>query len=305
MEASSLITEKDPKLYFIQSPPGTGKSTTIVGILSAIFARIASLSSQKEISSLDNIKLLICSPSNSGCDELTRKIISAKNSSNSYLNSIFLVRVGGSKIMPSDLDKFSLEYIANKRYKELVRKSITEDMDSLEKELTLVNEKLNDLEVDKKEKYKKDFPTKKKELIKIKEELLQIIGLVKYNGNVPLTVKISVEKSIKEMILREADVIISTLNYCGNPIMDCLAVDKNNGNNLVNLLIVDEAAHCVEVQSLIPLRFGCNKIIQVGDPEQLPSTIFSKSAHVIYFSRYIIDFFNEKKLKMHPFLIFP
>ena len=101
----------------------------------------------------------------------------------------------------------------------------------------------------------------------------------------PLTVKKSVEKYIKEMILREADVIISTLNYCGNPIMDCLAVDKNNGNNLVNLLIVDEAAQCVEVESLIPLRFGCNKIIQVGDHVQLPATVFSKNAHVIYFSR--------------------
>jgi senataxin len=26
------------------------------------------------------------------------------------------------------------------------------------------------------------------------------------------------------------------------------------------------------------LRFGCNKIVQVGDPEQLPATTFSKKA---------------------------
>lgn len=30
------------------------------------------------------------------------------------------------------------------------------------------------------------------------------------------------------------------------------------------------------MESLIPLRFGCDKIIQVGDPEQLPATVLSK-----------------------------
>ena len=29
---------------------------------------------------------------------------------------------------------------------------------------------------------------------------------------------------------------------------------------------------------MIPLRFGCNKFIQVGDPEQLPATVLSKLA---------------------------
>ena len=32
----------------------------------------------------------------------------------------------------------------------------------------------------------------------------------------------------------------------------------------------------MEVDSLIPLRFGCDKIIQVGDPEQLPATVLSR-----------------------------
>ncbi len=43
-------------------------------------------------------------------------------------------------------------------------------------------------------------------------------------------------------------------------------------------MICLKAAQCLEVESLIPLRFGCNKIIQVGDPEQLPATVLSKAA---------------------------
>lgn len=34
----------------------------------------------------------------------------------------------------------------------------------------------------------------------------------------------------------------------------------------------------MEVECLIPLKFKCNKLILVGDPEQLPATVLSKRA---------------------------
>ena len=43
-------------------------------------------------------------------------------------------------------------------------------------------------------------------------------------------------------------------------------------------VIVDEAAQCVEMSALIPLKYGCAKCILVGDPKQLPPTVFSKEA---------------------------
>ncbi|KAI7678681.1 hypothetical protein KC353_g22395, partial [Hortaea werneckii] len=43
-------------------------------------------------------------------------------------------------------------------------------------------------------------------------------------------------------------------------------------------VIIDEAAQCVEMSSLIPLKYGCIKCIMVGDPKQLPPTVFSKEA---------------------------
>jgi len=34
----------------------------------------------------------------------------------------------------------------------------------------------------------------------------------------------------------------------------------------------------VEVSSLIPLKYACRRLILVGDPKQLPATVFSDAA---------------------------
>ena len=45
----------------------------------------------------------------------------------------------------------------------------------------------------------------------------------------------------------------------------------------------------MECESLIPLRFECNKVILVGDPQQLPATIIS---HVIFFHTLLETIFH-------------
>ena len=109
------------------------------------------------------------------------------------------------------------------------------------------------------------------------------------------------ESKIKEDILKGANIIVSTLNYCGGQIMDCLLPSKNNDKSIINMVLIDEvillfttilikvkifnnfiinnkAAQSLEVESLIPLRYGCNKMLFVGDPVQLPATVLSKTA---------------------------
>jgi len=60
------------------------------------------------------------------------------------------------------------------------------------------------------------------------------------------------------------------------------------------LFILFKAAQCLEVECLIPLRFGCNRIIQVGDPEQLPATIFSKLAQDCKFNQSLFERFYQR-----------
>ena len=41
---------------------------------------------------------------------------------------------------------------------------------------------------------------------------------------------------------------------------------------------MDEASQCIEPEGLIPFCLGFNKLVMVGDPEQLPATVKSKKA---------------------------
>jgi senataxin len=43
-------------------------------------------------------------------------------------------------------------------------------------------------------------------------------------------------------------------------------------------VIIDEACQAVESSSLIPLRYGCERCILFGDPNQLPPTVISSAA---------------------------
>jgi hypothetical protein len=48
------------------------------------------------------------------------------------------------------------------------------------------------------------------------------------------------EQQAKEIVLREADIIVCTLNFSGNQVLDCLTPEKNNNQSLINCIIIDE-----------------------------------------------------------------
>jgi hypothetical protein len=80
--------------------------------------------------------MLICSPSNGGCDELTRRIKILKDSKYSNLNTLnkkdfTIVRVGRSESIHKDSDDFNLEQLCKKKFEELLRKKQCEKSSSL------------------------------------------------------------------------------------------------------------------------------------------------------------------------------
>jgi senataxin len=75
----------------------------------------------------------------------------------------------------------------------------------------------------------------------------------------------------QESVLNDAHVICATLSGSGHEMFQGLSIEFET-------VIVDEAAQCVEMSALIPLKYGCAKCILVGDPKQLPPTVFSKEA---------------------------
>lgn len=71
-------------------------------------------------------------------------------------------------------------------------------------------------------------------------------------------------RRVQQEIMDEAQIICATLSGSGHDMLRNVNVDFET-------VIIDEAAQSVELSALIPLKFGCEKCILVGDPKQLVS----------------------------------
>lgn len=76
--------------------------------------------------------------------------------------------------------------------------------------------------------------------------------------------------------MRESNVILTTLSGAGHRSISSLAVEVS-----LEHVIIDEAAQSTEPGELIPLQYGCRKCVMIGDPKQLPPTVFPKLRHKI------------------------
>ena len=47
-------------------------------------------------------------------------------------------------------------------------------------------------------------------------------------------------------------------------------------NQKFDTVLIDEAAQAVELSTLIPLKYLCERFILVGDPKQLSATVFAE-----------------------------
>lgn len=80
--------------------------------------------------------------------------------------------------------------------------------------------------------------------------------------------------------LRNARIICSTLNSAGMGVLDNLDFDY---------LIVDEAGQAVETSTLIPMSLKVNRVVLVGDTQQLPPTVLSNKAMKCKYDRSLFE----------------
>ena len=79
-----------------------------------------------------------------------------------------------------------------------------------------------------------------------------------------------------------AEMVFTTLSSSGRGVFARL-------QRSFELVLIDEAAQAEEVAALQPLVYGAQCVVMVGDPQQLPATVFSKEAKEMQFERSLFE----------------
>ncbi|NXY83409.1 SETX helicase, partial [Alcedo cyanopectus] len=265
-----------PKICLIHGPPGTGKSKTIVGLLTRVLKENtrSERTIKKTNSKTKPNRFLVCAPSNAAVDELMKKIIIAfkekcQNRQDPLGNcgDIKLVRIGAERAINSEVLAFSLDKQVEHRMK---RK--TADLErNIQKKKEAIDRRLDEL-------------IRQRAMNKCgKMEVSQMINdefnsISKERENIASQLKElrAHSQRVQTEIILEADIICCTLSASGG----CLLAStfSRKAVDPFSCVIVDEAGQSCEVETLIPLIHRCNKLVLVGDPRQLPPTVKSIKA---------------------------
>jgi len=80
---------------------------------------------------------------------------------------------------------------------------------------------------------------------------------------------------LRNIALESAEVVFSTLSSAARGAMgDSVAAT----GRAFDTVIVDEAGQATEASTLVPLQFGAQQLVLIGDPQQLPATVLSQAA---------------------------
>ncbi|NXJ87936.1 SETX helicase, partial [Corythaixoides concolor] len=265
-----------PKICLIHGPPGTGKSKTIVGLLSRILRENTrnEKATQKTNPKIKTDRFLVCAPSNAAVDELMKKIIIAfkekchnKQEPLGNCGDIKLVRLGAEKAINSEVRGFSLDKQVEHRMK---RKPADCDQDIQKKKAAL------DQQLDMLSRQRAMHRCEKREVSQMLDDEIGRLSKERQQLASQLKEVRGHSQKVQVSIILEADIICCTLSTSGGGLLE--SAFWRQGLDPFSCVIVDEAGQSCEVETLIPLIHRCNKLVLVGDPRQLPPTVKSVKA---------------------------
>uniref|UniRef100_A0A7S4IUR5 WW domain-containing protein n=1 Tax=Odontella aurita TaxID=265563 RepID=A0A7S4IUR5_9STRA len=101
----------------------------------------------------------------------------------------------------------------------------------------------------------------------------------------------SLRQQLETDILDSTHIVMTTLGTAGNQALESA--------NKFEVVVVDEAAQSVEPAILVALQLGSSHAILVGDPQQLPATIFSVSGRTTKYDRSLFQRLEEAGHAVH------
>lgn len=224
-------------------------------------------------------KLLLCAPSNAAVDEIVARLKGGVKTSKGEFVKINLVRLGRSDAVNINVKDVMLDDLVNARLGLDNKKSnnVLSEREKLHKEAGELKVTLAGVRAGLEEARTSNSPEVarlQREFDGLKRKQAQIGAKIdedKDSGNTVSRQNEINKRRVQQEIIDGAHVICSTLSGAGHDMLKNLEVEFET-------VIIDEAAQCIELSALIPLKYGCSKCILVGDPKQLPPTVLSRSA---------------------------
>ncbi|XP_016902852.2 uncharacterized protein LOC103500612 isoform X2 [Cucumis melo] len=263
-------------------------------------------------------RVLICAQSNAAVDELVSRISNlGLYDGDGKMYKPYLVRVGNAKTVHPNSLPFYIDSLVDQRLAEermnsndakndLGTNSSMELRSNLEKlvdriryyEVKCANlrDENPDLKSsvenhagdDEKEMSLKELQSKLRKLYEQKKQIYKDISIAQaFEKKSNEEVK-ALKHKLRKSILREAEIVVSTLSGCGGDLYAVCAESilsckfgSSSENTLFDAVVIDEAAQALEPATLIPLQLlksSAIRCIMVGDPKQLPATVLSNVA---------------------------
>jgi hypothetical protein len=225
-------------------------------------------------------KLLICAPSNAAVDELVTRLKLGVKTLKGEFHKIQVIRLGRSDAIDANVKDVTLDELVRAKMEgdgkngtlELSeREKLHQEAARLKEAVDTLRPKLEEAraqgDADLERRLQREFDGKKRDQVRIGAK----IDENKTNGNTASRENEITRRRLQQEIIDSAHVLCATLSGSGHEMFKNLSVEFET-------VIIDEAAQCIELSALIPLKYGCSKCILVGDPKQLPPTVLSRSA---------------------------
>ncbi|KAK9470014.1 SEN1 N terminal-domain-containing protein [Dipodascopsis tothii] len=286
--AAIVAATENAGFTLIQGPPGTGKTKTILGIVGALVTGRKDNSVKIAIPGqlakppppVEPKRILVCAPSNAAVDELVLRLKGGILDAAGQPYAPKVVRLGRGDNINASVRDLTLEELVDRevaKFEEANAKSKGDPKTSanLREQLTKVlgeRDTVRKQMEDTAEQAERDrLRAQLDELFARKNQLGQQLDQERDRRAVAIRTTEIERRKIQTRILTSAEVICATLSGSGHELMTNLSLTFGS-------VVIDEAAQCIELSALIPLKYGCTKCIMVGDPNQLPPTVLSQAA---------------------------
>ncbi|RLN33906.1 uncharacterized protein C2845_PM03G01890 [Panicum miliaceum] len=268
-------------------------------------------------------RALICAQSNAAVDELVSRLSEGLYGADGKMYRPYIVRVGNAKTVHSNSLPFFIDTLVEQRLSDELKtnndgknSSDAESSSSLRANLEKIVDRI------------RHYESRAKLIESDKMALLYLMEMRKISAELATAhareKKIADENKflkhkVRKSILREAEIIVTTLSGCGGDIHGvCSETASSNKygtfseHALFDVVVIDEAAQALEPATLIPLQLlksRGTKCIMVGDPKQLPATVMSGLASKFLYECSMFERLQRagypvimltKQYRMHP-----